>query len=69
MDMAEYCKQLGWNISDLARFAKLERHTARRALREGVVSARTARKISAAFSDALGHQVNPGDIQGLSIRG
>lgn len=68
MTLLEYLQHLGWNLSDLCRHADIEMHTARRAVREGIVSARTARKIAEAFSTAMGQDIKPGDIQGLLIR-
>lgn len=68
MTLNEYLQHLGWNLSDLCRNADIEMHTARRATREGVVSARTARKIANAFSKATGQEIKPGDIKGLLIR-
>lgn len=68
MTLQEYLRHLGWNLSDLCRNADIEMHTARRAVKEGVISARTARKIAACLSKAMGQQILPGDIRGLSIR-
>lgn len=68
MTLNQYLAHLGWNLSDLCRNADIEMHTARRAVREGITSARTARKIADAFSKAMGQDIKPGDIQGLLIQ-
>lgn len=68
MTLNEYLRYLGWSLTDFANHAGIERHTARKAIREGIVSARTSQKIAAAFSKAMGETIYPGDIQGLLIR-
>lgn len=68
MTLSEYLQHLGWNLSDLCRNAHIEMHTARRAVKEGVISARTARKLADCLSKAMGQEIKPGDIRGLTIR-
>ncbi len=68
MTLNQYLAHLGWSLSDLCRHADIEMNTARRAVRDGIVSARTAQKLAEALSKAMGQQIFPGDIQGLLIR-
>lgn len=69
MTLNEYLQHLGWNLSDLCRQADIEMNTARRAVRDNITSARTARKIADALTKAMGAEkpILPGDIVGLLI--
>ncbi len=68
LTLAEYCKLLGWNISELARQSNIDRHTAAKALNGEPVTSGVARAISQAISEALhnGTIVHPGTL-GLNI--
>lgn len=68
MTLNEYLQHLGWNLSDFCRYADINPATARKAVTDGIVSARTARKIAEALSQAMGKVIFPGDIQGLVIQ-
>lgn len=68
MTLNQYLQFLAWSLSDLCRNADIEMPTARRAVREGITSARTAQKIAAAFSKAMGQDIKPGNIIGLLVR-
>lgn len=68
MTLNQFLAHLGWSLTDLCKHAGIEAHTARRAVRENITSARTARKIADAFSKAMGQDIKPGDIQGLLIQ-
>ena len=67
MLLHNYIDYLGWSTSDLAREAKINRNTARRALAREVIHPRTAQKIAGALTQALGTSVQPGDIEDLKI--
>lgn len=69
MTLNMYLAHLGWSLADFCRNADIAVNTARRAVREGIVSHRTAQKIAAAFSKAMGERVYPGDIIGLLVQG
>lgn len=68
MTLSQYLQHLGWSLTDLCKHAKIEAHTARRAVRENITSARTAQKIAEALSKAMGQSIKPGDIQGLLVQ-
>jgi hypothetical protein len=68
MSLLEYLAHLGWSLTDLCRHADIEMHTARRAVRDNITSARTAQKLAEALSKAMGQDIKPGNIQGLLIR-
>ncbi len=67
MDLREYCKQLGWDATELSRQAGINTKTARRAMLGEVVSSRVAREIAKALSTALGRTINVGDLEGLRV--
>jgi len=67
MQLHNYIEYLGWSTSDLASKAKINRNTARRALARETIHPRTAQKIAAALTVALGTSVQPGDIEDLHI--
>lgn len=66
--LGEYCSELGWDISELARKAGINWRTAQRALDGDVVNIRSARDIARAISEAKGETINVPDIRGLMIR-
>ncbi len=70
MTLNQYLQFLAWSLSDLCRNADIEMPTARRAVRENITSARTAQKIAAALTKAMGKKkpILPGEIIGLLIR-
>jgi len=61
-------QQLGWDMAELQRQANINYRTARRALDGEEVTARVARDIARALSEALGTTVHPGAIRGLKFR-
>ncbi len=67
MTLKEYCQQLGWNTSTLARAANLNEKTAHKALAGRRVYSRTAQAIASALTAAMGKAVYPGDIEGLEL--
>jgi DNA-binding XRE family transcriptional regulator len=66
MKLQKYCEYLGWNTSELARRAGIDRHTAARALfGKQECSSATARKIAEALSKGLGRDIFVGDLENL----
>lgn len=59
----EYCEELGWSISDLARQAGLSWQTAQNAWNRETIQNRTKRDICSALSGALGQKIKPGDVK------
>lgn len=68
MTLQDYVKQLGWNASQLAREAKIDVRTARRALAGEIILSENAQAIAGAISAALGRQILVGDIEELRYR-
>jgi hypothetical protein len=68
MTLADYCRQLGWDASTLARQANINYRTAKKALDGEAITSRSAREIAEALSKAFGMPVYVGDIQGLSVQ-
>jgi plasmid maintenance system antidote protein VapI len=67
MTLQEYCEKLGWNNSELARQAGINRHTASKAIFGHTATSNVARKIADALTRALGTTVFVGDL-GLTIK-
>jgi hypothetical protein len=63
--LPDYMTILGWGITELARQARIDYKTARRAYYGETIRGRAARDIAQAITYALGEQVNVGDIEGL----
>lgn len=61
----QFRKQLAWSQRELARRARLDPDTVRKAEKGISVSGQSAAAIAEAFSDALGRQILPGNIEGL----
>jgi tetrahydromethanopterin S-methyltransferase subunit E len=67
MTLKEYCDRLGWPIAELARQARIDWRTANKAISGEPISARAAREIARALSEALGRRIDVGDIEGLNL--
>lgn len=68
MTLADYCRKLGWNASELARRAGVNVRTAQRALDGQRINAENARAIAQALSTELDTTVYVGDLEGLNYR-
>lgn len=69
MQLKAYTSYLGWSSGDLATKAGITRVTASRALSGKSIRPSTARKIAEVIGQALGENVNPGDIENLLTQG
>jgi transcriptional regulator with XRE-family HTH domain len=68
MTLTELRESVPMNIPDLARAAKVDPQTIRNAEAGQRISARTAKAIADALSDALGKTIHVRDIDGLQVR-
>jgi transcriptional regulator with XRE-family HTH domain len=68
MTIMDYRRRLGWSQRELARRARLDYNTVRKAENGSPVSGRTAYSIAEAFSEALGERVLVEDISGLNAK-
>ena len=68
MTLTELRESVPMNIPDLARAAGVDPQTIRNAEAGQRVSARTAKAIADALSDALGQTIRVRDIDGLQVR-
>lgn len=59
----DYCRGLGWSISDLMRQAGISYQAASKAFYKETVQARTKRDILKALSSALGREIKITDVQ------
>lgn len=62
-----YRRDLGWSQRELARRARLDPNTVRKAENGGLVSGQTANAIAEAFSEAFGKRILVRDIEGLNV--
>ena len=62
-----YRIDLGWSVRKFAQEAKVSPHVARRAEAGEPIQASTAKALADALSRALGREVRPSDIEGLTI--
>ena len=67
MTLSQHCRNLGWDAAELARRAGINARTARKALDGDPVTARVARAIAQALTEALGRIVTVGNIDGLNV--
>ena len=67
MTLDDYCKQLGWDTTELSRQARISYNTAKKALDGGSIQPGVARAIAQALREALGQNINVGDIKGLNV--
>ncbi len=65
--IVEYRRELGWSQRELARQARLDPNTVRKAENGETVSSQTALAIAEAFSEALGRRVLVRDIDDLNV--
>ncbi len=65
--IVELRRDLGWTQLELARRARLNPNTVRKAESGEPVSGPTATAIAEAFSEAFGQQILVRDIQGLNV--
>lgn len=68
MTLTELRESVPMNIPDLARAAGVDPQTIRNAEAGQRISARTAKAIADALSDALGQTIRVRDIDGLQVR-
>ncbi len=68
MNLTQLRESVPMNIPELARAAKVDDMTIRNAENGQRVSARTARAIAEALSNALGRTIRVQDIEGLQVR-
>ena len=68
MTLTELRESVPMNIPDLARAAGVDAQTIRNAEAGQRISARTAKAIADALSDALGQTIRVRDIDGLQVR-
>ncbi len=68
MTLTELRESVPMNIPDLARAAGVDPQTIRNAEAGQRISARTAKAIADALSDALGRTIRVRDIDGLQVR-
>jgi len=68
MTLTELRESVPMNIPDLARAAGVDPQTIRNAEAGQRISARTAKAIADALSDALGQTIRVRDIDGLLVR-
>jgi len=59
----DYCRGLGWSISDLMRQAGISYQAASKAFYQEPVQARTKRDICRALSSAMEHEIKIVDVQ------
>jgi transcriptional regulator with XRE-family HTH domain len=60
-------RDLGWSQNELARRARLNANTVRKAENGEPVSGQTANAIAEAFSEAFGQRIFVRDIEGLNV--
>jgi hypothetical protein len=65
--LQEFLSQLGWSVTDLARWADINYRTAKKAVDGDVITYKSARAIAKALSEATGKNIGPGDIRGLVV--
>ena len=68
MTIQDYRKDLGWSQAELARQAKLNPNTVRKAENGDEVSSQSALAIAEAFSRALEQRILVRDIDNLKVR-
>ena len=68
MTIQDYRKDLGWSQAELARQAKLNPNTVRKAENRDEVSSQSALAIAEAFSRALDQRILVRDIDNLKVR-
>ena len=67
MTIEGYRRRLGWSQRELARRARLDYNTVRKAENGEPVAGRTAFSIAEAFAEALGERVLVENIEGLNV--
>lgn len=68
MTIEDYRRDLGWSQAELARQARLNANTVRKAENGEEVSSQTGLAIAGAFSQALGRRILIKDIDGLVVK-
>ncbi len=67
MTIVEYRRELGWSQRELARRARLDPNTVRKAESGEPISSQTALAIAEALSEALGRKLLVRDIDDLNV--
>jgi transcriptional regulator with XRE-family HTH domain len=67
LTLKEYRVQLGWNVSRLAKEAKVSRQAVNNAERGGAIQAETAKALADALSRGYEQTISVLDIKGLVI--
>ena len=67
MTIEEFRRDLGWSQNELARRARINANTVRRAESGEPISSQTATAIAEAFSEAFGRRILVRDIDGLKV--
>ena len=68
MTLTEYRESIPMSVPELARAAGIDPQTLRNAENGQRISARVARTIAEALSEALGRTITYRDIEGLDVR-
>lgn len=68
MTLTEYRESIPMSVPELARRANVDAQTIRNAESGQRISARVARNIAEALSEAVGRTINYRDIDGLDVR-
>lgn len=68
MTLTEYRESIPMSVPELARRANVDAQTLRNAESGQRISARVARSIAEALSEALGRTITYRDIEGLDVR-
>lgn len=68
MTLTEYRESIPMSVPELARRANVDAQTIRNAESGQRISARVARNIAEALSEALGRTINYREIDGLDVR-
>jgi transcriptional regulator with XRE-family HTH domain len=66
--VADFRKQLAWSQRELARRARLDPMTVRKAESGEPINGQSANAIADALSEAFGQRILPRDIEGLNVR-
>lgn len=67
MTLDDYRTECAWSQAEMARNARIDPNTLRRALGGESISANTANKLARAISKELGKTVRASQIEGLNV--